>query len=144
MNLKPTNLKTPKNPENLAKPLKILNLQRAYTRHLDAVGLQYIGMVPMAALVAVLWTVCLETFAFRAWANVANVPLTDVATMAAVTLVTLTKDLATGVFAGVIISALAFTWNMQTVRGVEPRKVGRYVGSRKKKVNTTLTHVKIR
>jgi hypothetical protein len=42
---------------------------------------KYIGQVPMVALVAVLWSVCLETFGLRAWKSIHKMPLGDAVTM---------------------------------------------------------------
>ncbi len=73
-------------------------------------GSTYIEMVPIAALVGVMFMVVIGTFAWNTFKILNKVPASDVFVMATVTGLTVAFDLAIAVFAGVIISALVFAW----------------------------------
>ena len=70
----------------------------------------YIEMVPIAALVGVMFMVVVGTFAWSTFKIVNKIPLTDLLVIAVVTFVTVVEDLAVAVLAGIIISALVFAW----------------------------------
>lgn len=73
-------------------------------------GASTIEMVPIAALVGVMFMVVLGTFAWNTFRIVNKVPNSDVAVMALVTGLTVVFDLAIAVLCGVIVSALVFAW----------------------------------
>ncbi len=76
---------------------------------------KWIGMIPMAALVGVMFMVVVGTFAWTSLRTFRKIPFADVIVMLTVTIVTvLAHDLATAVFVGVIISALIFAWQHAT------------------------------
>ncbi|MEQ9617366.1 MAG: SulP family inorganic anion transporter [Phycisphaerales bacterium] len=76
---------------------------------------RWIGMIPMAALVGVMFMVVIGTFEWTSLRTFRKIPLADVLVMLTVTVVTvLAHDLATAVFVGVIISALIFAWQHAT------------------------------
>ncbi len=69
-----------------------------------------IEMVPVAALVGVMFMVVLGTFEWSSFQVVTKVPLTDAFVVVLVSAVTVATDLAVAVFVGVIVSALVFAW----------------------------------
>ena len=73
-------------------------------------GSTYIEMVPIAALVGVMFMVVIGTFAWNSFKIVNQVPNSDVIVIVLVTVVTVFFDLAIAVFAGVIVAALVFAW----------------------------------
>lgn len=73
-------------------------------------GAAYIEMVPIAALVGVMFMVVIGTFAWNTFRILNKVPLSDVLVMLLVTGMTVAFDLAIAVLAGVIVSALVFAW----------------------------------
>ena len=73
-----------------------------------------IEMIPLAALVGVMFMVVIGTFAWNSIKVLTKVPLTDAFVIILVTAVTVAYDLATAVFVGVIVSALAYAWNNAT------------------------------
>jgi SulP family sulfate permease len=73
-------------------------------------GSTYIEMVPIAALVGVMFMVVIGTFAWNTFKIMNKVPLTDVIVMAVVTGLTVVFDLAIAVLTGVVVSALVFAW----------------------------------
>jgi SulP family sulfate permease len=70
-----------------------------------------IEMIPLAALVGVMFMVVIGTFAWNSLTILRKVPLTDAFVILLVTVVTVYKDLAVAVVVGVIVSALAYAWN---------------------------------
>lgn len=70
----------------------------------------YIEMVPIAALVGVMFMVVIGTFAWSTFKVINKIPIADAIVIAAVTILTIIFDLAIAVFSGVIISALVFAW----------------------------------
>ncbi len=77
----------------------------------------YIEMVPIAALVGVMFMVVIGTFAWSTFKVLNKVPLADVLVMILVTVLTVVFDLAIAVFAGVLTSALVFAWeNAKRIR----------------------------
>jgi len=69
-----------------------------------------IEVVPLAALVGVMFIVVLGTFEWASFKMMANVPKKDAFVIVLVTVVTVLTDLAIAVFVGVIVSALVFAW----------------------------------
>ena len=74
------------------------------------VGSSIIEMVPVAALVGVMFMVVIGTFAWSSLSIMNKVPATDVLVVILVSAVTVLTDLAVAVFVGVIVSALVFAW----------------------------------
>ncbi len=70
-----------------------------------------IELIPLAALVGVMFMVVIGTFAWNSLTILRKVPKTDVFVILLVTVVTVYKDLAVAVVVGVIVSALAYAWN---------------------------------
>ncbi|WP_031480332.1 SulP family inorganic anion transporter [Maridesulfovibrio frigidus] len=70
----------------------------------------YIEMVPIAALVGVMFIVVIKTFAWSTFNIINKVPKWDVIVIVLVTFLTVKYDLAIAVICGVIISALIFAW----------------------------------
>ena len=78
---------------------------------------EYIGMVPIAALVGVMFMVVIGTFAWSSFRILGKIPLTDAIVLVLVSAMTVIFDLAIAVVAGVIVSALAFAWkNAKMIR----------------------------
>ena len=76
-----------------------------------------IEMVPIAALVGVMFMMVIETFAWSSFRILKKIPKSDAFVLITVSLVTVFVDLAVAVFIGVIISALAFAWeNAKRIR----------------------------
>jgi len=71
---------------------------------------KYIEMVPIAALVGVMFMMVIETFAWSSFRILKRIPRSDAFVLIAVSTITVFEDLAIAVVAGVIISALAFAW----------------------------------
>jgi len=70
-----------------------------------------IEQIPLAALVGVMFMVVIGTFAWQSLTILKRIPLTDALVMILVTVVTVMSDLAVAVVVGVIVSALAYSWN---------------------------------
>lgn len=70
-----------------------------------------IEQIPLAALVGVMFMVVIGTFAWNSLTILRKVPATDAFVIVLVTIVTVMTDLATAVVVGVIVSALAYSWN---------------------------------
>ncbi len=75
------------------------------------VGAPIIEMIPLAALVGVMFMVVIGTIAWSSFKILRRVPLTDAFVTILVTIVTVISDLAVAVVVGVIVSALAYAWN---------------------------------
>ncbi len=73
-------------------------------------GASFIEMIPLAALVGVMFIVVLGTFEWASIKMVRKVPKHDSFVILLVTIVTVFTDLAFAVFVGVIVSALVFAW----------------------------------
>ena len=71
----------------------------------------WIELIPVAALVGVMFMVVIGTFAWNSLTILRRVPLTDAFVTVLVTIVTVLSDLAVAVVVGVIVSALAYAWN---------------------------------
>ncbi|MCD9467034.1 SulP family inorganic anion transporter [Photobacterium iliopiscarium] len=74
-------------------------------------GSAFIEMIPLAALVGVMFMVVIGTFEWASLRMMRKVPKHDFFTIILVTCVTVAADLAVAVFVGVIYSALVFAWN---------------------------------
>lgn len=74
------------------------------------VASQWIEMIPLAALVGVMFMVVLGTFEWASLRMVNKVPLSDAFIIVLVSAVTVIADLAIAVVVGVIVSALVFAW----------------------------------
>ncbi|MCO4848125.1 MAG: SulP family inorganic anion transporter [Yoonia sp.] len=70
-----------------------------------------IEQIPLAALVGVMFMVVIGTFAWNSLTIFRKVPMMDAFVIVLVTIVTVMTDLATAVVVGVIVSALAYSWN---------------------------------
>ena len=70
----------------------------------------YIEMIPIAALVGVMFMVVIGTFAWNSLKILFFVPKSDALVTILVTVVTVIADLAVAVIVGVIVSALVFAW----------------------------------
>jgi SulP family sulfate permease len=70
----------------------------------------WIEMIPVAALVGVMFMVVLGTFEWSSFRVMTKVPVTDAIVIVLVSGVTVATDLAVAVFVGVIFSALVFAW----------------------------------
>ena len=75
------------------------------------IGSQWIELIPLAALVGVMFMVVIGTFAWNSLRIMSKIPWTDAFVILLVTGVTVWKDLAVAVVVGVIVSALAYAWN---------------------------------
>lgn len=70
----------------------------------------YIEMIPIAALVGVMFMVVIGTFAWNSIKFLRVVPRSDALVTILVTVVTVLEDLAVAVIVGVIVSALVYAW----------------------------------
>lgn len=87
-----------------------------------------IEMVPIAALVGVMFMMVIETFAWSSFRILKKIPKSDAFVLITVSLVTVFVDLAVAVFIGVIISALAFAW--ENAKRIRARKRMRADGTK--------------
>ncbi len=74
----------------------------------------YIEMIPIAALVGVMFMVVIGTFAWSTFKIINKIPVSDLLVIVLVTGLTVLFDLAIAVLAGVIVSALVFAWENAT------------------------------
>ena len=70
----------------------------------------YIEMIPIAALVGVMFMVVIGTFAWNSLKILLVVPKSDALVTVLVTVVTVLEDLAVAVIVGVMLSALVYAW----------------------------------
>ncbi len=70
----------------------------------------YIEMIPIAALVGVMFMVVIGTFAWNTFKILNQVPLADFMVVLMVTVMTVIFDLAIAVISGVIVASLVFSW----------------------------------
>ena len=87
-----------------------------------------IEKLPIAALVGVMFMVVIGTFAWSSFRILNKIPLTDVIVLVAVSALTIIFDLAIAVIAGVIISALVFSW--ENAKRIRARKRMREDGTK--------------
>lgn len=78
-------------------------------------GAPLIEQIPIAALVGVMFMVVIGTFAWSSFRILRKIPISDAIVLIAVSAITVWKDLAVAVIAGVIISALVFAWKNATM-----------------------------
>lgn len=71
---------------------------------------EYIEMIPIAALVGVMFMVVIGTFAWGTFNVIGKIPRADLIVIVLVTALTVIFDLAIAVLIGVIVSALVFAW----------------------------------
>ena len=84
-----------------------------------------IEQVPIAALVGVMFMVVIGTFAWSSFRIMNKIPVADVFVLILVSTVTVFFDLAIAVILGVIVSALAFSWeNAKRIRARKRIKPG--------------------
>ncbi len=77
-------------------------------------GSSYIERVPISALVGVMFMVVIGTFAWSSFRILNKIPKTDLFVLVLVSALTVIFDLAIAVIAGVIVSALVFSWENAT------------------------------
>lgn len=77
-------------------------------------GSSYIELIPLAALVGVMFMVVIGTFAWSSLKILTKIPLPDALVIIIVTAVTVYANLAVAVLTGVIVSALVFAWKNST------------------------------
>ena len=80
----------------------------------------YIEQVPIAALVGVMFMVVIGTFAWSSFRIMNKIPVADLIVLILVSGLTVIFDLAIAVIAGVIVSALVFSW--ENARRIRARK----------------------
>lgn len=78
-------------------------------------GAPLIEQIPIAALVGVMFMVVIGTFAWSSFRILHKIPVADAIVLIAVSAITVWKDLAIAVIAGVIMSALVFAWRNATM-----------------------------
>ncbi|WP_027138536.1 SulP family inorganic anion transporter [Gaetbulibacter saemankumensis] len=88
----------------------------------------FIEKVPIAALVGVMFMVVIGTFAWSSFRILNKIPVSDVIVLVAVSTLTVIFDLAIAVIAGVIISALVFSW--ENAKRIRARKRMREDGTK--------------
>ncbi len=88
----------------------------------------YIERVPISALVGVMFMVVIGTFAWSSFRILNKIPKTDVFVLVLVSALTVIFDLAIAVFAGVIVSALVFSW--ENAKRIRARKRMREDGTK--------------
>lgn len=88
----------------------------------------YIEQVSIAALVGVMFMVVIGTFAWSSFRILRKIPKTDVFVLVLVSSLTVIFDLAIAVFAGVIVSALVFSW--ENAKRIRARKRMREDGTK--------------
>lgn len=69
-----------------------------------------IEMIPLAALVGVMFMVVIGTFAWSTFKIITRIPRSDAFVLVVVTGVTVVEDLAVAVVVGVVVSALVYAW----------------------------------
>ncbi|MDK2928948.1 MAG: sulfate permease, SulP family [Methanococcus sp.] len=74
-------------------------------------GAPIIEMIPLAALVGVMFIVVIGTFEWSSFRILKKIPLSDAVIIAVVSIMTVVLDLATAVFLGIILAALVFAWD---------------------------------
>jgi SulP family sulfate permease len=80
-----------------------------------------IELIPIAALVGVMFMVVIGTFAWNSIRLMRRIPMSDALVILLVTGVTVAEDLAIAVVVGVITSALVYAWNAASQIQARPR-----------------------
>ncbi len=70
----------------------------------------WIEMIPVAALVGLMFVVCQKTFAWSSLQALRKIPRQDAIIVVGVTVITVLTDLAIAVICGVVFAALVFAW----------------------------------
>ncbi|MCB9188453.1 MAG: SulP family inorganic anion transporter [Flavobacteriales bacterium] len=89
---------------------------------------EYIEMIPIAALVGVMFMVVIGTFAWSSFRILSKIPLSDAIVIILVSSLTVIFDLAIAVMAGVVVSALVFSW--ENAKRIRARKSMQEDGSK--------------
>jgi SulP family sulfate permease len=89
-----------------------------------------IELIPLAALVGVMFMVVIGTFAWQSIRILRRIPRSDAFVILLVTAVTVTEDLAIAVVVGVIVSALVYAWNAASTIQVKSRDSVTEIGAR--------------
>jgi SulP family sulfate permease len=74
------------------------------------IGSGFIEIIPVGALVGVMFMVVISTFEWTSLGIMKKIPKSDAFIIVLVSVVTVVEDLAVAVFIGVIVSALVFAW----------------------------------
>lgn len=88
----------------------------------------YIEMIPIAALVGVMFMVVIGTFAWSSFRILHKIPISDAIVIVLVSSLTVIFDLAIAVLAGVVVSALVFSW--ENAKRIRARKTLQEDGSK--------------
>lgn len=91
-------------------------------------GSSYIERLPIAALVGVMFMVVIGTFEWSSFRISNKIPRTDLFVLILVSALTVIFDLAIAVIAGVIVSALVFSW--ENAKRIRARKTYREDGTK--------------
>lgn len=89
-----------------------------------------IELIPLAALVGVMFMVVIGTFAWQSIRILSRIPRSDAFVILLVTAVTVAEDLAIAVVVGVIVSALVYAWNAASTIQVNSRDSITEIGAR--------------
>jgi sulfate permease, SulP family len=79
-----------------------------------------IKMIPLAALIGVMFMVVLETFEWATFKFINKIPLHDALVIIVVTIVTIMTDLAIAVLVGIVMASLTFAW--KTAKNIDARR----------------------
>ncbi|MDA1333610.1 MAG: SulP family inorganic anion transporter [Bacteroidetes bacterium] len=89
-------------------------------------GASLIEMIPLAALVGVMFMVVIGTFEWSSLRLINKIPVSDVVVIVIVSVVTVVADLAIAVLVGIIVSALVFAWEHgKVMHAVRKNREGR-------------------
>jgi SulP family sulfate permease len=88
----------------------------------------FIRMIPLAALVGVMFMVVIETFEWASFTFIRNIPKHDALIIITVTTVTVATNLAIAVLVGVIMASLVFAW--QTAKDIHATETTNDDGSK--------------
>ncbi|WP_240402938.1 SulP family inorganic anion transporter [Fangia hongkongensis] len=80
------------------------------------IAMPLIKLIPLAALVGVMFMVVIETFEWASFKFIRKIPLHDAFIIIVVTVVTVLADLAIAVIIGIILASLVFAW--QTAKNI--------------------------
>ncbi|MFT7533595.1 MAG: SulP family sulfate permease, partial [Gammaproteobacteria bacterium] len=89
-----------------------------------------IELIPLSALVGVMFMVVIGTFAWQSLRILFRIPRTDAFVILLVTAVTVAEDLAIAVVVGVIVSALVYAWNAASKIQIKARNSITEIGAR--------------
>jgi SulP family sulfate permease len=89
-----------------------------------------IELIPIAALIGVMFMVVIGTFAWSSIKTLFKVPMADALVILVVTAVTVVEDLAVAVIVGVIMSALVYAWNAAKRIRATTRQSNTFKGAR--------------